>query len=359
MILRSRTRTANIRNRDRTLAHTLHDAAAWMNGTVDGDGTTTWNRAASLLDARAGDLVLVDGKKQLEAWAKSPAVAAVVPVNFPAGTRPLIRVAEPLKAYLALILRLRGERPTNRSIHPTSIVDPSATLGANASIGPYTVIGPNSIIGADCTLHAGVTIGADCVLGRAVELHPGVVLYGDTVLGDRVVIHAKSIIGADGFGYRIEAGVHVKIPQLGYVEIGDDVEIGTSATIDRGTIGPTRIGEGTKIDNLVMIAHNVQIGRRNLIVSQVGIAGSSTTGEYVAMGGQVGVADHVHIGDYAQLGAQCGVLHDVDARAKIVGSPPLPVLEFLRAAKNFRHLPELVRRMAELEKKSNPPDDAP
>jgi len=339
------------------LAHTLHNAAAWMNGTVDGDGTATWNRAASLLDARAGDLVLVDGKKQLDAWAKSPAVAAVVPVNFPAGTRPLIRVTEPLKAYLALIQRLRGERLIARSIHPTSIIDPSATLGANASIGPHSVIGPNTVIGDDCTLHAGVTLGAHCVLGRSVELHPGVVLYDDTILGDRVVIHANSVIGADGFGYRTEAGVHEKISQLGYVEIGDDVEIGASATIDRGTIGPTRIGEGTKIDNLVMIAHNVQIGRRNLIVSQVGIAGSSTTGEYVAMGGQAGIADHIHIGDFALIGAQSGVAQDVDARAKIVGSPPLPILEFLRAAKYFRHLPELARKVAELEKKLSPPGD--
>ena len=330
-----------------------------MNGIVDGDGTATWNRAASLLDARAGDLVLVDGKKQLDAWAKCPAAAAVVPVNFPTGDRPLIRVAEPLKAYLALIQRLRGIREITRSIHPTAVVDPSTTLGANVSISPYAVIGPNAVIGDDCILHAGVTIGAQCVLGRAVVLHPGVVLYDDTILGDRVVIHAKSVIGADGFGYRTEAGVHVKIPQLGYVEIADDVEIGASATIDRGTIGPTRIGEGTKIDNLVMIAHNVQIGRRNLIVSQVGIAGSSTTGEYVAMGGQVGVADHVHIGDFAQLGAQCGVPHDVDARAKVVGTPPLPVLEYLRAAKYLRHLPELSRRVDGLEKKMSVPGDTP
>ena len=341
-----------------TLAYTLHDAAAWMNGTVVGDGATVWNRAMSLLDAEAGDLVLIDSFKKMDSWAKSKASAAVVPLDFPEGDRPLIRVPEPLKAYLQLIQKLRGERSGPRAIHATAIIDSSAKIGENASIGAYVVIGSATVLGDDCTILPGVCIGANCKLGQANTLHPGVVLYDNSILGNRVVIHAKSVIGADGYGYRIEAGHHIKVPQLGYVEIGDDVEIGASATIDRGTIGPTRIGAGTKIDNLVMIAHNCQIGRHNLIVSQVGIAGSTTTGDYVVLGGQVGIADHLHIGEQSMIGAQCGITQDIPAHSRMAGTPAVPVWQYLRTATHVKSLPELRRTVADLKKKLDLPRDA-
>ena len=156
------------------------------------------------------------------------------------------------------------------------------------------MVGEGAVLGARCQIHAGAFVGRDCRLGDDVVLHPHAVLYDDCTLGHRVIIHANAVIGADGFGYRTQNGRHVKVPQLGRVEIGDDVEIGACTTIDRGTFGPTRIGAGTKIDNLVMIAHNCQIGRHNLLVSQVGIAGSCTTGDYVVMAGQSGMADHFH-----------------------------------------------------------------
>ncbi len=337
------------------MAHTLQEAAAWIDGTVVGDAGTVWNRAMSLLDAEAGDLVLIDNPKKLGDWAKSPAAAAVVPPNFPAGDRPIIRVAEPLKAYLRLIQKLRGDRAWPRAIHPTVIVDPTAILGANISIGPRSMIGSRTILGDNCTIGMGVCVGSDCRLGRDNTLHPGVVLYDDTVLGDRVEVHANSVIGSDGYGYRTEAGKHVKIPQLGYVDIGNDVEIGASVTIDRGTIGPTRIGEGTKIDNLVMIAHNCQIGRHNLIVAQVGIAGSSSTGDYVVLGGQSGVVDHIHVGEHSMIAAATAVTRSIPPNSQVAGNPSMPVREFLRAVTNWKKLSELRRTVAELERNLAPP----
>ena len=336
------------------MGHTLLEAAAWIDGTVVGDASTVWLRAMSLLDAEAGDLVLIDSPKKLDTWAQCPAVAAVVPLHFPAGDRPIIRVAEPLKAYLRLIQKIRGHRSRPGEIHATAIVDPTATLGSNASIGPRSVIGPHAILGDNCTIGIGVCVGSQCRLGRDNTLHHGVVLYEDTVLGDRVIIHANSVIGSDGYGYRTEAGKHVKIPQLGYVEIGQDVEIGASVTIDRGTIGPTRIGEGTKIDNLVMIAHNCQIGRHNLIVAQVGIAGSSSTGDYVVLGGQAGMVDHIHVGEHSMIAAACAVTRSLPPRSQVAGNPSMPVREFLRAVTNWKKLSELRRTVAELERNLAP-----
>src|SRR5205807_3439123 len=164
---------------------------------------------------------------------------------------------------------------------------------------PFAAVGEGTVVGARCRLHSGAVVGRHCRLGDDVVLYPNAVLYDGTVLGSRVIIHANAVIGADGFGYRLQNGRHVKVPQLGHVELGDDVEIGACTTIDRGTFQATRIGAGTKIDNLVQIGHNCKIGRHNLLVSQMGIAGSSTTGDYVVMAGQVGIADHIHIGDRA------------------------------------------------------------
>jgi UDP-3-O-[3-hydroxymyristoyl] glucosamine N-acyltransferase len=174
-----------------------------------------------------------------------------------------------------------------------------------------------------------------------VTLFPNAVLYDGTVLGNRVIVHANAVLGADGFGYRLQDGRHVKAPQLGHVEVGDDVEVGACTTIDRGTFEPTRIGEGTKIDNLVQVAHNCRIGRHNLLVSQLGIAGSSSTGDYVVMAGQVGVRDHVHIGDGALIGARAGVARDVAAGERMLGAPATPEREQKRILMSLEKLPEI------------------
>jgi UDP-3-O-[3-hydroxymyristoyl] glucosamine N-acyltransferase len=256
----------------------------------------------------------------------------------------LIEVADPLSAFVVLVQHLHGQRhEPPLSIDPRAVVHPTAQIGADAMLHPFAVVGEGSVVGARCRLYSGAVIGRNCRLGDDVVLHPHVVLYDGTVLGNRVIVHANAVLGADGFGYRLQGGQHVKMPQLGSVEIGDDVEIGAGTTIDRGTFQATRIGAGTKIDNLVQIGHNCQIGKHNLFVSQVGIAGSCSTGDYVVIAGQVGVADHVRIEDQAIIGARSGVVRDVPAGERMLGAPARPESEEKRILLSLGRLPELCR----------------
>lgn len=331
----------------------LKDLAGWVGGDVAGDGDTPVNRLMPLSEAEAGDLTLVDGERGLKGWPASPATAAVVAPTFPADARPLIRVSNPFAAFQALLLRIRGERPQPREIHPTAILHPTAKLGANASVGPHAVVGEGTVIGDNATLYAGAVVGRFCVLGDDVTLHPRVVIYDDCTLGHRVTLHAGVVIGADGYGYRVVNGRHEKVPQVGTVAVEDDVEIGANATIDRATLGTTRIGAGTKIDNLVMVSHNCRVGRHNLIVSQAGLAGSCTTGEYVILAGQAGIADHISIGDRAVIGAQAGIISDVPAGVRMIGNPGMPGMEYMKAMANLRKVGDLRKAVAALEKRMN------
>jgi UDP-3-O-[3-hydroxymyristoyl] glucosamine N-acyltransferase len=216
-------------------------------------------------------------------------------------------------------------------------------IGEQPSIYPFASVGVGTVIGARSRIHNGAVIGRHCRLGDDVTIYPNVVLYDGTVLGNRVRVHANSVIGADGFGYRLQNGRHSKVPQLGYVEIGDDVEIGACTTIDRGTFRATRIGEGTKIDNLVQIGHNCNVGRHNLFVSQMGMAGSSSTGDFVVLAGQVGVVDHVHIGDRTVVGGKAAVTKDVPEGQRLLGAPATPEREQKRMLMSLEKLPEIRR----------------
>ncbi len=245
-----------------------------------------------------------------------------------------------------------------RGIDPLASIDPTATIGVEPSIHPFAVIAEGCVVGARCRIHSGVVIGRSCRIGDDVVLYPNVVLYDGTILGDRVMVHANSVLGADGFGYRTHDGRHVKVPQLGHVEIGDDVEIGACTTIDRGTFQATRIGAGTKIDNLVQIGHNCAVGRHNLLVSQMGMAGSSTTGNYVVVAGQVGIVGHVRIGDQVMIGAQAGVTKDVPAGQQMLGSPATPVSEQKRILVTLERLPEIRRDIRRIKQHLGLADDA-
>jgi UDP-3-O-[3-hydroxymyristoyl] glucosamine N-acyltransferase len=236
----------------------------------------------------------------------------------------------------------RAEPPPH-GIDPLASIHPTAQIGPEASIMPFAVVGEGSVIGARSRIHSGAVIGRFCKLGDDVVLYPHAVLYDDTILGHRVIIHANAVLGADGFGYRLHDGRHVKVPQLGHVEVDDDVEIGACTTIDRGTFQATRVGSGTKMDNLVQVGHNCQIGRHNLFVSQMGIAGSSRTGDYVVVAGQVGIVDHVDIGDRAMIGGQAGVTKDVPAGQHMLGSPATPEREQKRILMSMEKLPEMRR----------------
>ena len=324
---------------------TVRELADRVRGEVVGDGDQPIRNARPLSDAGPGDITFVDGDRYLAAWHACGASAAIVPPGTPANGRPLIQVPDPLAAFTSTVLEFRGVRPPARTgrIDPLASIHPSASVGPDCSIGPFVVVGEGSVVGARCHLHPGAVVGRFCTLGDDCVLHPHAVLYDDCVLGHRVTVHANAVLGADGFGYRTQDGRHVLAPQLGSVEVGDDVDIGAGTTIDRGTFGPTSIGHGTKIDNLVMIAHNCRIGPHNLLVSQVGIAGSTVTGEHVIMAGQVGIGDHIAVGDRAVIGAQSGVHKDIPADSRMLGTPATPIRDQMKIMMIWEKLPDIRR----------------
>jgi UDP-3-O-[3-hydroxymyristoyl] glucosamine N-acyltransferase len=338
---------------------TVQELAALVQGQVHGDGSLPIGAARPLNEAGPGDVTFVETDRHARLLHDCKASAAVVPPSVTATNGlTLIKVADPLTAFVAIVRHLKGydEEPAH-GIDPGARVHPSARIGPNPSVYAFATIGAGSILGARCHLHPGAVVGRNCRIGDDVILYPNAILYDGTVVGDRVIVHANAVLGADGFGYRLHQGRHVKVPQLGRVEIGNDVEIGACTTIDRGTFQATRIGDGTKIDNLVMIGHNCQIGRHNVIVGQVGIAGSCSTGDYVVMAGQVGVADHVHVGDRAVLGAQAGVPRDVGPGERVLGSPAKPEGEQKRIFLSLEKLPALRRDVRRIKQHLGLPEE--
>jgi UDP-3-O-[3-hydroxymyristoyl] glucosamine N-acyltransferase len=322
----------------------VRQLAELVGGQTQGDADTIIQDAKSLNDAQPGHITFVEDEKHLRGLTASRASAAVVPISVTTAGLPLIQVADPLAAFVTIVRHLRGESKTPPiGIDPRSFIHPTAKLGSEASVLPFACIGEGSIVGARCRIHAGAVVGRFCRLGDDVTLYPHAVLYDGTILGHRVTIHANAVLGADGFGYRLHDGRHDKVPQLGHVEIGDDVEIGACTTIDRGTFQATQVGAGTKIDNLVQIGHNCKIGRHNLLVSQMGIAGSSSTGDYVVVAGQVGITDHVHLGDQVIVGAKAGVTKDVPPGLRMLGAPATPEREQKRILMTLERLPEIRR----------------
>jgi UDP-3-O-[3-hydroxymyristoyl] glucosamine N-acyltransferase len=337
---------------------TVRQLAELVRGTVEGDGDLPVRGARTLQEAQPGDITFVEDVQHAAQLQDSRASAAVVPTALPAAGLPVIRVADPLAAFVTIVRHLQGRaEPPPHGIDPRASVHPTAQVGADVSIHPFAVVGEGTVVGARCRLYPGVAVGRDCRLGDDVTLYPNVVVYDRTVIGDRVTVHGNAVLGADGFGYRFHEGRHVKVPQLGHVEIGDDVEIGACTTIDRGTFQATRVGAGTKIDNLVQVAHNCQVGRHNLFVSQMGIAGSSSTGDYVVVAGQVGIVGHVHIGDRAVIGGQAGVTKDVPAGQRMLGSPATPEREQKRILMTLEKLPEIRRDVRALKQRLGIEDD--
>lgn len=254
------------------------------------------------------------------------------------------------RALAVVLPHLYPERQPEPGIHPTAVIAESAVLGAGVSIGPYAVVGEGSQLGAGVRVGAHTVVGAGCELGDDVVLHPHVTLYDGVRIGARTIVHSGARLGVDGFGYVFTDGMHRKVPQVGSCVIGADVEIGANTTIDRGSIGPTEIGDNVKIDNLVHLAHNVRVGERSIIVAQVGVAGSSVLGAGVTLGGQVGVSGHVEIGPGATLAAQAGVFGDLPGGAIYSGYPARPHKESLRAQANLFRLPKLIKRIQALER---------
>ncbi len=329
----------------------LGDIANLVGGQLNGDAAIPISGAAIIRDASAGDITLADRAQLANQLADCRAAAVLVPPDVtPAGV-PFVTVSNVHASFAKIVEHFRPQ--TNHASYGVSAaahISPSARLGRDVVIYPTATIGDNVQIGEGCVIHPGVHILSGSRIGNNATLFPNVVVYENTVIGDRVIIHAGAVIGAFGFGYEMIEGRHKLSAQLGYVAIGDDVEIGAGTTIDRGTYGPTSVGEGTKIDNLVMIGHNCRIGRHNLLCSQVGIAGSSTTGDYVVMAGQVGLRDHIEIGDRAIIGAKSGVMTNIPAGAVFVGYPATRDREQMHKQAALAKLPEMRKQFKALQK---------
>jgi UDP-3-O-[3-hydroxymyristoyl] glucosamine N-acyltransferase len=331
---------------------TAAEIAHHVGGQVLGDGAVRLKAMAPVDTAKPGDLTFAENDDYFARAEKSAASAILVDdlVASNANTKVLIRVANARVAF-AKVLSLFFPPPTFLpSIHPTAVISKTATIDRSAHIGALCMIGDRVRIGARSVLHGGNHIGVDCVLGEDTHLFPNATLYPRCEIANRVVIHAGSVIGADGFGFVLDQGTHRKVPQIGNVIIHDDVEIGANVTIDRGALGSTIIGKGTKIDNLVQIGHNVVIGEHCIVISQVGIAGSTKVGNYVTLAGQAGIAGHLKIGDRATVSAQSGVMHDIPEGEKWLGAPAVPAQQMKRIYIGWQRLPELRQRVSELER---------
>ena len=311
---------------------------------------------ATLLDATDADISFLGSDAYLKDFARTRAAAVIVKksVHLPAGVnrdKPALLIVDNADLAQAKVLELLAPpvaRPKT-GIDPSARVAPSAVLSDDVAIAPNVVIGERSSIGRGTVLHANVFIGDDVIVGDRCEFFPNVVIRERITIGHRVIIHAGSVLGSDGFGYRWDGQQHVKIPQIGTVIVEDDVEIGSCVCVDRAKFSSTRIGRGTKIDNLVQIAHNCQIGPHCIIVGQVGMAGSVTLGTGVVLGGQTAIRDHITIGDGAMVAARSAIAEDIDPKAIVSGMPALPHRQTLREQAALRRLPDLVVAVRKLE----------
>jgi UDP-3-O-[3-hydroxymyristoyl] glucosamine N-acyltransferase len=319
---------------------------------VRGDATTRISGVAGVQEAGPADITWLAHDKYAPQLRVSKAGAVLVPEQAGETPMPAVLCANPSAAIITILEHFAPPVPRPAAgVHPTATVASSAQIGSNVAIGPQVIVEEGARVGDDCILHAGVYIGAESAIGRNCELWMNVVVRERCTLGDRVVVHPNTTIGADGFGYQFLKGKHVKIPQIGTVRVEDDVEIGANSCIDRAKCGATVIGRGSKIDNLVQVAHNVQIGPDCMIVAQTGIAGSARLGRFVVVGGQVGIRDHVTLHDGAQVAACAAVSKDVPSGVIVIGMPAVPHEEFVRDRASVHRLPKMVQQLADLIKR--------
>ncbi|HKJ67986.1 MAG TPA: UDP-3-O-(3-hydroxymyristoyl)glucosamine N-acyltransferase [bacterium] len=337
-----------------TLAEIVERISGELQG---GSPDTVITDIAEIQHATSQNISFIGNSKYFKYLQTTKAGAVILPSHYSGEFTPCILVDNPQLAVKKLIDVFRPPEPeTFTGIHDTAIVDSSVDVGADVNIGPYSIIeagtriGDHTVIKSHATIGRGTTIGAECYI------HSNVNIYHGTVIGDRVVIHSGTIIGSDGYGFVYHEGKHKKIRQVGIVRIEDDVEIGSSCTIDRATLGETVIGEGSKLDNQIQLGHNVKLGRGCLIVSQVGISGSTRLGDFVTVGGQTGIAGHIHIGDGVTIAALAGVTKDIEPGKTISGFPAIAHADEKKQKIHIRKLPEYAQRLRDLEKKVNKKD---
>lgn len=329
---------------------TVQELAAFLKGTLVGSGDAMIEDVKSLAEAGEKDITFaVD--PYTEYLPQVHAGAVIVEKEVPAGDNTLIVVENPRLAFSQLLVLFHPRQSVTRGIHPTAIIDPSARIGDDAAVMPYAFIGKNVEIGRGVTIYPNVFIGDHVKIGDGTVLYPGAVIHENCVLGKRNVIRAHAVIGGEGFGFATEKGIHTRIPQIGNVILGDDVEIGACTCIDNATLGATKVGRGTKIDNLVHLGHNVEIGEDCFLIAQTGIAGSTKAGNHVIFAGQTGCTGHITIGDNAVFAGKSGITGNVKGNAIYAGFPARPHMEWSRTQVYLKHLPEMAKTVKALQKK--------
>jgi len=329
----------------------LKELAEWVEGTVVGDGEVEISGVASIEEARAGEITFIASPKYLPKLSETRASAVIVSKEVTQADKPLLCVTNPYLAFAKILILFSHKPYQSKGIDTNAWVSPTAKLGKELTVHPFVYVGDRCSIGDRVTLYPGVYVGEDSTIGEDSTLYSNVSIYPGTTIGKRVILHSGVVVGSDGFGYVKEGKKNVKIPQIGGVEIEDDVEIGANSTVDRATFGKTTIRRGVKIDNLVQVAHNVVIGEDSILCAQVGISGSTKIGSNVTLAGQVGVVDHTEIEDNVMVGAQAGVTHRLPPNQGYVGSPAMPHREFLRVNAVFSKLPEMRKSLIEIEKR--------
>jgi UDP-3-O-[3-hydroxymyristoyl] glucosamine N-acyltransferase len=340
------------------VAYRLAELAGLVGGRVEGDPERVVEAIRSLETAGPRDLsFLKDPRYRGQAAASAAGALLVGPSLGDAAAlgRDLLVAGDPSYALARLLTVLHPEERRPAGVHPTAILEPGCTVDPEAHVGPYAVIGAGSRIGAGAAVLAFVAVGRDCAVGEGAVLHPHAVLYDGTEVGARSIVHAGVVLGADGFGYATHGGAHHKVPQIGRVVLESDVEVGANTTIDRAALGETRIGAGTKIDNLVQVGHNVRVGRHCILCGQAGIAGSARLGDGVVLAGQSGVSGHIELGDGVQVAAKSAALSSLAAGSVVAGIPAVEMRKWRRQTVLLARLEEMSRRLRALEKKLGEP----
>jgi UDP-3-O-[3-hydroxymyristoyl] glucosamine N-acyltransferase len=328
--------------------------ADYLKGEIEGDPEAIVNTVAKIEEGFKGALSFLANPKYEQYIYSTKSTVVLVNKDFmPSGKieSTLIKVSNAYEAFASLLTLVEKSKPKKKGIHQSAVIEPSAKIGTDIYIGPYAYIGENCIIGDGCAIYPHVFIGDGTQLGKNCTLYPGVKIYHECIIGKGCVIHAGSVIGSDGFGFAPQSeSEFMKIPQIGNVILEDNVEIGANAAIDRATMGSTIIRKGVKIDNLVQIGHNVEVGENTVMAGQTGIAGSTKVGKNCMFGGQVGLAGHIKIADGTKIGAQAGIGSDVKETSVLLGTPAIDSRQFIRSSVVFKNLPEINIKIRTIEK---------
>ena len=331
---------------------TLAELAEHVGGEVRGDSSVMIKAAATLEEAGENEITFLANQKYEKMLKTTKAGAVIVDKQCDVDNVPLLIAENPYYAFTQIIILLYGHRKHKKvGVSSKSNISPTAKIGQNCDIHDFVTIDDDVVIGDNCIIYPGVFIGRGTTIGNSCILYPNVTVYDNSVIGERVIINANAIIGEDGFGFATYKGVHHKIPQVGRAVIEDDVEIGAGCGIERGTLGDTIIGKGSKLGDLVAIGHGARVGPHSLLVAQVGIAGSAQLGHHCVVGGQVGIVGHIKVGNAVQIGAQAGVINDIEDGKVVLGAPAIEASQARRAYSMIKSLPEIRQQIRKLEKK--------